>query len=435
MHLLKVKNLIKNSLVLKVTSANVVLVLIRMGFSLITQKVLAIFIGSEGIAQVGNLKNVFQFFEQFSILGTSNGIVKYVSEYRDNKKSLNDLFSTCLCFSGLAAIISFIILFFFASSLNSIIFSEDYQFGYVFKILAFIVPFMGVNAILTALLNGTTNYKQYSKITLVSIILTAFLLVFLTVCYGVIGSLVAITVSPIIIFIVSMFFLSNSLMNIIELKNLTFKLNFKSPLLTYSVMSVVVILFINITEVAIRNLIEKNININEAGYWTAMTSISKSYMQFSAAIFPMYILPKYAKISNSFEFRNEVFKIYKLLIPLLILGMLLIYLLKEIIIQILYSKEFLGIEMYFKWQLLGDFIKFIAIVLSYQFLAKKQVAYFVFTELLSVFLFYFFSVYFINVYGAEGVVIAHFVRYVIYFFVVLFILRFNFLGKNRVFKN
>ena len=44
----------------------------------------------------------------------------------------------------------------------------------------------------------------------------------------------------------------------------------------------------------------------------------------------------------------------------------------------------------FKWQLLGDFVKFVAIVLSYQFLANKQIKYFVVTELIIfVFIFYF----------------------------------------------
>ena len=85
----------------------------------------------------------------------------------------------------------------------------------------------------------------------------------------------------------------------------------------------------------------------------------------------------------------------------------------------------------FKWQLLGDFVKFIALVVAYQFLAKRQIWYFVFTELLSVILFYIFSGYFIKLYGTEGIVMAHFFRYIVYLLVVLYILRFNFIGKDR----
>ena len=73
----------------------------------------------------------------------------------------------------------------------------------------------------------------------------------------------------------------------------------------------IVILSINIGDIFVRNLIQEVINKKEAGYWTAMTSVSKIYMQFTAVIFPLYILPKYASITKTFEFRQEVFKIYK----------------------------------------------------------------------------------------------------------------------------
>ena len=80
---------------------------------------------------------------------------------------------------------------------------------------------------------------------------------------------------------------------------------------------------------------------------------------------------------------------------------------------------------------MGDLMKFIAIVISYQFLAKKQIGYYIFTELLSVILFYIFSVYFIDLYATEGIVIAHFVRYILYFLVVFFILRKNLIGNYK----
>ena len=38
-----------------------------------------------------------------------------------------------------------------------------------------------------------------------------------------------------------------------------------------------------------------------------------------------------------------------------------------------------------------------------------------------------------SIYGTDGVVIAHFVRYILFLFVVIFILRPNFIGGKRVF--
>lgn len=419
-------------MLLKVTSANTILVLVRMCVSLISQKVLAIIIGAEGLALVGNLKNVTSFFEQFSILGTTNGLIKYISEYRDDKKQLNNLFSTTFIFAGLATLASFAILFFCSSTLNEVIFGLDKNYGFVFKILSFIIPFMAINSILYSLLNGLSSYKVYSKLTLLNIIISTILIVALTYSYGVKGSLITLGVMPLIHFFNYIIFFGKSHKSYLRVDCIKLGLGFKNQLLSYSFMTVIVVFFINITDIAIRNLIESKISIVEAGYWTAMTSISKTYMQFLAAIFPLYVLPRYAKINTTFEFRNEVKKIYKMLLPLIILGMVTVFFARTLIVKLLYTIEFLSISSMFKWQLLGDLLKFIAIVISYQFLAKRQIGYFIFTELLSVLLFYVLSVYFINIYGTEGVVIAHFVRYILYCVVVFYILRNNFFGKNRV---
>ena len=429
---MKIPSFIKNNLLLKVTSANTGLVLVRMLFSLISQKALAIFIGAEGIAIVGNLKNVVGFFEQFSILGTSNGLVKYISENKDDKEQLNNLFSTVFVFSALASIVSFIILFFWSNTLSLVIFGVDENYGYIFKILAFLLPFMGVNGILYALLNGLSAYKLFSKIGLIIVIISTLLIVLLTIEFGLIGSLIAISTIPLLQFLIYIIFSSKTYKTFIDLNFISFKLSFKKQLLSYSLMTLVVVFFSNIIDVAIRHLIEDKTSIAEAGYWTAMNSISRVYMQFSAAIFPLYILPVYAKLTSTIDFRKEVVKIYKMLLPFLISGMLVVFLFREFIIKALYTSEFLAMSSLFKWQLLGDLIKFVAIVLSYQFIAKKQIGYFIFTEVLSVLMFYGFSVYFIDIYGTDGVVIAHFVRYILFFLVVLFILRHKLIGKSRI---
>jgi len=428
---LKIPSFIKNNLLLKVTSANTGLVLVRMLFSLISQKALAIFIGAEGIAIVGNLKNVVGFFEQFSILGTSNGLVKYISENKDDKEQLNNLFSTVFVFSALASIISFIVLFFWYETLNDAIFGIDKDYGFIFKVLALIVPFMGINSILNSLLNGLSAYKLFSKIGLVMAITSTLVIVLLTLKLGVVGSLIAISLIPLLQFLIYLSFSDKTYKSFIDLKGMSLKFGFKNQLLSYSLMALIVIFFSSTIDLAVRHLIENKVSVVDAGNWTAMNSISRVYMQFTAAIFPLYILPVYAKINNTLDFRKEVIKIYKMLLPILVFGMLLVFLFREFIIKALYTSEFLGMSSLFKWQLLGDLIRFIAFVLSYQFIAKRQIGYFIFTEVVSILLFYILSVYFIDIYGTQGVVIAHVFRYMLFLIIVLFILRHHFIGEKK----
>jgi PST family polysaccharide transporter len=415
-----------------VTSANTLLVLVRMFFSLISQKILAIFIGAEGIALVGNLKNVIVFFEQFSILGTSNGLVKYYAQYKDDKQQLGSLFSTVFLFTFLASLIAFIVLMFWSHSLNNIVFGSEYQYDYIFKILALIIPFMGVNAILYSLLNGFSAYKLFSKLGVVSVICSTTLIAVLTIKYNVKGSLIALSVTPVLQFLIYMVGISKEYRSHLDLRKIDFKISFKNRLLSYTVMTLIVIFCLNISDIAIRHLIENRVSGADAGYWTAMNGVSKIYMQFTAAVFPLYILPMYSKFSSNYEFKREVIKIYKMLLPVLFIGMIGVFLLRQVIIRTLYTSEFLEMSVLFKWQLIGDFIRFIGLVISYQFIAKRQVSNYIFTELLYIALFYGFSLYLIDVYNTEGVVIAHTIRSIIYLLVVFYMLRGSLLGNKKV---
>src|SRR5690554_6060794 len=109
--------------------------------------------------------------------------------------------------------------------------------------------------------------------------------------------------------------------------------------------------------------------------------------------------------------------------------LLLIYFLREYVILIIYP-DFHGMSPLFKWQLMGDFVRLASLVLGYQFLAKKMVKNLIFSEVISLGLFYFFAYFLADKYGVEGVVMAHFLRYVVYFFVVLFLV-FRYFRKQQ----
>jgi PST family polysaccharide transporter len=193
-----------------------------------------------------------------------------------------------------------------------------------------------------------------------------------------------------------------------------------------SFVSTILLSYINID---VRNMIENKININDSGYWTTVTNISKNYMVFSASLFTLYVIPRFATIYKRNDFKKEVFQIYKTLLPLFGVGMITIYFFRNYIIEFVYP-NFFGMEPLFKWQLMGDFLRLASLVLAHQFLAKKMVRSFIFSEFLSLGLFYGLAHYLIGFYGVEGVVMAHFIRYVIYL-IVVYLLVTRYFNKNE----
>ena len=140
---MKLLSFFKNNLVLKITSLNSLVVGIRLLVSLLVQNLLAQYTGQAGIAKVGQIRNLSNILSSLSSFGVFNGVVKYVSEYKDNEKGLIKLFSTVFVISSLATIILSFLIFIYAKALSLwLFFNVDYYL--IFRILSVVVPFIAM---------------------------------------------------------------------------------------------------------------------------------------------------------------------------------------------------------------------------------------------------------------------------------------------------
>ncbi|WP_295165007.1 hypothetical protein [uncultured Buchnera sp.] len=94
------------------------------------------------------------------------------------------------------------------------------------------------------------------------------------------------------------------------------------------------------------------------------------------------------------------------------------YILRDWIIAILFTKTFLPMRELFLWQMIGDSLKIGSWILAYLMLSKAMTRLFITTEVIfaitSVLLTYICT----QIFGYEGVSIAHLINYGIYWFVM-----------------
>lgn len=401
------------------TSLNAVVISIRLVIGLFIQRLMAELLGEVGYAKTGQLRSLIQMLTSISSFGIFNGVVKYVSEYKEDSSKLQKLFSTAFVFISFGSFLSGIVLFVGSHQISQYLFNTS-EFSYIIKVLAVVVPFIAMQRIFNGVVNGLSSYKNFAKIELSAYLLSAVVMVILLYLKNIDGALLAIAITPIIQFSVLLFIFVKVLKEYVHFSRLSFKIPMAKELLAFSIMSFVSTLLLGYIEIDVRNMITRRITEADSGIWTAMTTLSQNYMVFSGALFTLYVIPKFATIHTQREFQNEVLTIYKTLLPLFALGMLLIFLFRNFIIDLIFP-GFHEMEPLFKWQLLGDLIRLASLVLAHQFFAKKMVRNFIFSELVSLGLFYVLAHSFTGYFALEGVVIAHFVRYIIYFMVVLFL--------------
>lgn len=414
---------------LKITSLNAGVIFVRLFIGFFIQRELTQNLVSGGYAKVGSLRNLMQILSSFTSLGIFNGIVKYVAEHKENKQYLQKLFSTAFVFTIIGSLVTFIILYFFSESISTYFFFSS-EYSYIVKIIAVIAPFIAIQRVFYGVINGLSEYKYFAKIELVAYIISSLLTIWFLYQFNLEGVLIAIATIPIIQVIVMMFFFIKVLREYVQFSKIQFRTPLFKSLLAFSLMSFVSTILLNFVEADIRVMIENKIGPNGADVWTGMTTLSKNYMVFSGAIFTLYVIPKFSGIYSKKDFVKEIVNIYKTLLPLFAIGMFVIFFGRQLFIDYIFV-DYTGMKPLFKWQLIGDFIKLISIVLAHQFFAKRLVRNFIFTEILSLVLFYVFANYLSDIYGVEGVVMGHLLRYIIYLLVVVFLVFRYFKFENQ----
>jgi O-antigen/teichoic acid export membrane protein len=406
------KNILGKEL-FKVGSLNGISVLIRIAVGFVSSKVLAIFVGPAGMALVGNLRNFTTTIESIGTLGFQNGIIKYVAQHEDDEAQLKKILSTLMISILGATLVLSGFLYFFASYLNDTIFGADFHFRSVFIAFSLSLPWYIASLFLVAVLSGFGAFRKVIKTNIYGSILGLGLSVTLVYHYHTFGALLSIILAPSLLFFIAVFQV-NAIVPFSKMGFSSFDFSVVKNLSHYSLMALVSAVFGPLVYLSIRNNVIATLGIEKAGYWEAMFRISSYYLLFLTTILTVYFLPKLAKATSNDETKS-IFRSYlKGVFPVFAIGLMVLYFLRDLVVPLLFTKEFSFVSKLFFWQIIGDLFRALSLMLGYQFFAKKLTKAFIFFELLSLLVLWISSNYLITVYDIQGIVMAHAVTYGVY---------------------
>ncbi|OUR90329.1 O-antigen translocase [Flavobacteriales bacterium 34_180_T64] len=417
----KLLNYINSQVLFKAANLNTATIITKIFAGVLTSKAIAVFIGVEGLALIGNIRNFLSAIQSFAILGLYKGLVKTIAEYKNDMVNLSKTLSTAYYVGFVSTILISFVCYYNAQMINDFLFSEHYNYAYVIKVMALALPFYSLNLFSFSIMNGFSNFKMLFIINIIGQILGLLVTLLLIYQNNIDGALVSAVIAPSLIFLITLVGIigRKSLVSQVRISQVSFHILKKFG--PYALMALVSAMAIPMVSILIRNYLIDEIGIKDAGYWEAMNRISDYYLMFISSLMTLYILPRFNEIDSKKEFRKEVFSFYKSILPKFGLGLIAIYFLRPFIIQLVFTKEFEPVEDLFLWQLLGDFVKVLSIVIAYQFIAKKMFTHFIVIELFLVFMLYFSSIYLIDIFGVQGAVMGHFVTYLMHYGIILLI--------------
>lgn len=403
-------NLIKTSFYTSVSTGITFLT----GF--VITKVVAVKIGPEGMAYYGQFVNTTSLLAMLGTAAITSGIVKYLAQFTGDNDKQQRVINTAF----LMVIFSSLLISLFTISCSKLLSELAFktsEYWVVYLVYGFCIIAISFNAVFTSILNGLKKIKQLTIINITAS-LTGMTSMLISAYYlGLVGVLINSSIVGVVIMCV----------NIVLFRKLgiRWKLSLKKfdkeiikKLLTFSLMAVVSGLVLPIMQIMVRNKIINTVSLSDAGYWQAVTRISDYYLGFVTSVLVVYYMPRLSELKGVPEIRKEIRYGYKMILPVVGILSLTIWLLRDVIIHILFTPDFIGMRDLFAFQLIGDFLKIGSWLLAFVMLAKAMTRTFIITEILFAASFVIMSYVFINHFGVIGATYAFATNYLIYWMVM-----------------
>lgn len=387
-------------------------------------KVVAVKIGPDGIAYLGQFQNTIAILNMLATGAIAIGIIKYLSEFKDQPNKRDEVIGTALAIMGYCSLIVMAFSLIFSVYLAKMSFKDA---GYTRVYLAYGLCSMAFafNLVFPAILNGLKKIKWLTTVNILSSFIGVIFTLIFTYYYGITGALVASSAQALLVAFINIY-LSKKAGIALSFSPKNLHKETAKKLLGFSLMAAISGIVLPLTQIQIRDFIIQQYSFADAGYWQAITKISDYYLAFITSVLGVYYLPRLSEINNKPELRKEIFNGYKIILPVVMALAFLIWLLREPAIHILFSKDFLPAKSYFSFQLLGDVFKIGSWLLAYLMLAKALTKEYIITEIAFSISLILLSRWFIGQYGVIGATYAFALNYGLYWALMWFLLKKHF---------
>ena len=388
----------------------------------VMNKILAIYVGPAGYAALGQFQNFVQVVMTAASGGLNSGVTKYTAEYKDDEKRQHIVWSTssAIALIGTLVMTSFVAIF--QKSLARLFF-DDESLASIFIWFSSSLFLFVFNALFLAILNGRQEVKLYVIANISGSLLSLILVSILTVNYELYGAVVALATYQAAAFFVTLLLINGR-------PWFQFRYLFKGINIPqaktfgkYSAMTIAAVICTPVSHIYVRGFLGDTLGWDVAGYWEAMWRLSSAYLMLFTTTLSVYYLPRFSELSDRLEIHKELVYGFKWIMPAVIFSASIIYVMRSFLVTTLFSDAFREMEVMFAWQMLGDVIKIGSWILSYLMLSKAMYKEFILAEIFFSLSFIAYSHFFVNLYGLEGMAIAHALNYFTYFIAITFVMK------------
>lgn len=395
------------------------LTLLKMLIGFIIAKVVAIYTGPSGMALLGQIQSLVNAFNGVINAPVSNSVIRYTAEHHEDGYEACSPWWRAALFWMLALYIILLPIGLFLNHYLSQWLFGGVEYQWVVYLAVFVLPFTAIGTLVNSVINGLQNYKLYVFLGIVSVSVSGAVMTALIIRWNIDGALIAaslqsalIGISLIVMSIKQPWFRFSLWFGNIDKKAL-------ADTWGYIVMAIITAIAMPVALMLIRNLLVANEGWAAAGMWQSVWKISEVYLGVCTMALSAYYLPRLSKISDYYSIKLEIWNTAKIIIPIVIIMAVTIYLLRDVVITVLFTEQFRNARDLFGIQLMGDVVKIASWLYAFPMIARNATKWFVASEVFFSATLVVLSYYFILHFGIQGANIAYLLNYTLYFIFVV----------------
>jgi len=403
----------------------------RLAASFLLSKYVATFHGPAGVALLGQFTNLNGILQSLSTGSIDNGVVRYVAETRRaGPARLTMVLSASAQIIGVLSCATMLGVLLLSGRLaGNVFYSADYT-GLVI-LMSVLALGQGAFSWASGVLNGL---GRLGTLGLVNIIGAAGTIT--VVCVAVFTGQVkhqhllaglALANLPAVGY--AFWQLTRSWSDLAPLRLHRWPMQAYTQFIRYSVMSGAAALIVPLTAMAVRGLLVQHGGLEQAGIYEGVTRLSTAYLSLITTTLGMYYLPRMSGATQDGQ-RQEMRTMLRLVAPGVMLLGLVVWVLRDPLFTLVYSRDFTVSGRLMLVQVAGDCFKMSSWVLAYQMIARGMVGTFLLTEMSSAALRVASAAWLIPLLGPEGAVASYTVTSAAYLLVMLWIFREQFKPHN-----
>ncbi|WP_018343569.1 O-antigen translocase [Cytophaga aurantiaca] len=403
---------------------SLVSIFLNVGFGFVYNKIVSVYFGPIGLALLTHYQNLVAFFMHIPQEGIHKAFINELTQEQDSKAHTGRIITHTVVWNVFIFLIQWICLIVYMYWADSPL--EELFLDKGSSLLIGVSFFLFVlNLLASSWMVARHKLKRYAVYTFllgITSVLGMGCCLYFDITDSLYWIILAVTLSNFPVFIYMFFTVFRKFQY--SWKDVTSVFSSKDYFMPLIIMGVVSLLSGKFLDYVVREIAFDLIGPYESGLWQSAVKISQAFVFLCGAFLSTIFYPYAAEsIKDKQALHAFVKKFMLLYVPVTFIGVASMFVLRDLLFQILFSKEFIKADKYFLLILIGDWLRCVSWVGAYLLMASSDTRRFIVYEIISGAAFILVFIFGTDYFTWEVMAMANLMRYVVYSVLVIFYYR------------